>query len=110
MLRYLRDTGDERPVCLIYGNKTEEDIIRREELESMPSNVQIHHLLSRPGDDWEGARGYVTREAIEKFAADFLPEADIYLCGPPPMMDMVVRALRALGVEERRMHFERFAL
>jgi predicted ferric reductase len=110
MLRYLRDTGDERPICLIYGNKSEEDIIRREELESMPGNVQVHHVLSHPGDDWEGARGYVTRDAIENFAADFLPGADVYLCGPPPMMDMVVEALRGLNVEEERMHFERFAL
>ncbi|EGX56496.1 oxidoreductase [Streptomyces zinciresistens K42] len=35
---------------------------------------------------------------------------DVFLCGPPPMMDAVIGSLRELGVPRRQVHFERFSL
>lgn len=110
MLRYLRDTGDKRPVNLIYGVRTEEEIIFRQELDALPENVEATYVLSHPGDEWEGPTGYVTREIIKQCAGDALGEADVYVCGPPLMMDMVFDELKALGVEDRRIHYERFAV
>jgi len=34
---------------------------------------------------------------------------DVYVCGPPAMVDAVRRRLRALGVPRDQVHFERFA-
>ena len=34
--------------------------------------------------------------------------ADVYLCGPPPMMDAAVAALTAAGVPADQSHLERF--
>jgi ferredoxin-NADP reductase len=36
--------------------------------------------------------------------------AEVFLCGPPPMMDKVVGSLKALGVDGGRIHYERFTL
>ncbi len=110
MLEYLQDTGDERPGVLLYGNKTEDDIIRREFLDGLPENIRVVHVLSEPDEDWAGPTGYVTADIIREHAADVLEEAHAYVCGPPPMMDMVIGALRDLGVERRRIHSERFAI
>jgi len=110
MLGHLRDTGDQRPGVLIYGNKREEDILFRDELEKLPDHIKVAHVLSRASDDWDGYRGFVTRDIIRDEAAHVLDEADVYLCGPPVMMDMVIDELRGLDVPDARIHYERFAL
>ncbi len=108
MLRYLRDTGDDRRIVLIYGNRTEGDIIFRNELAALPDNVRVTHVLSDAEHDWEGRRGFVTADVMRECCGDLLGEADAYVCGPPVMMTKVVKALRSLGVEDRRIHYERF--
>jgi predicted ferric reductase len=37
-------------------------------------------------------------------------ERDVFVCGPPSMMDAVVRTLRELGLAGRQIHAERFSL
>ena len=40
-----------------------------------------------------------------------LPAAgDVYVCGPPPMTEAVVAALRELGLPRGQVHYERFGL
>ncbi len=110
MLRFLADTGDTRPVLLIYGNRTEEDIIFRDELASLPEHIRVVHILSSAGAEWDGPRGFVDETAIREHAGEMLSETHVYVCGPPPMMASVIRSLRALGVKRGRIHYERFAI
>ncbi|MCX5051795.1 MULTISPECIES: ferredoxin reductase family protein [unclassified Streptomyces] len=37
-------------------------------------------------------------------------DRDVFLCGPPPMMNAVLRTLGELGVPKQQIHFERFSL
>jgi len=37
-------------------------------------------------------------------------DRDVFLCGPPPMMNAVLRSLGDLGVPKQQIHFERFSL
>jgi ferredoxin-NADP reductase len=37
-----------------------------------------------------------------------LAAREVYVCGPPPLLDAVVAQLRARGVAMARIHFERF--
>jgi len=60
MLRCLRDRRDGRTAVLIYGCRTERDIIFREELDRMLGNVSTIYVLSEAGPDWHGERGLVT--------------------------------------------------
>lgn len=39
-----------------------------------------------------------------------ITDRDVFLCGPPPMMNAVLRSLRELGVPKSQTHFERFSL
>lgn len=110
MLRYLRDTKDERPVTFIYGNRTENDIIFRDELETLPRNVKLVHVLSEPDSQWQGARGYVNEQIIRDYAGNILGHAHIYICGPPLMMENVISYLKTIGIKTNRIHYERFAL
>jgi len=111
MLRYIYDRRLERNVTLIWGNKTEEDIVFRDELESiaakMPS-LKVVHVMSKQ-NDWSGEKGYIDAEKLKKYVSDF-QVGQFFICGPPPMMTSVEKALRDLGVPKKRIHYERFAL
>jgi predicted ferric reductase len=39
-----------------------------------------------------------------------ITDRDVFLCGPPPMMNAVIGNLRELGVPRPQIHFERFSL
>jgi predicted ferric reductase len=110
MISALRDTGDKRPAVLLYGNKTERDIIFRDEFDNLPANFKVVHVLSRADKGWKGLTGHINAEVIKQQAASVLKDAHVYLCGPPAMMTSVIVALGTLGVNKTRIHYERFTI
>ncbi len=110
MLRYLRDTGDTRPVKLVYANDEVKDIIFREELDALPENFDVTYALMNPPGDWQGETGHVDGDMLKRVAARPVARGHVFLCGPPPMMDSLTKALCSLEVPNRRIHFERFDL
>ncbi len=112
MLGYLADTEPERRVMLLWGNRTSRDIFAREELERLQSQMpqlRTHHILSEePG--WSGETGFVDESFLRRLLADRERKAQVFLCGPTPMMDSVAASLRKLGFPRRRIHTERFSL
>jgi predicted ferric reductase len=110
MLRTLRDDADPRPVILIYGNKTWEDVTFREELEAMSGemNLRIVHLLEEPDDGWEGEAGFVTRELLERHLPEHPDTFQYLICGPGELMDVAELSLRELGIPWTRIYTERF--
>jgi predicted ferric reductase len=109
MIEWMHNKGDGRTATLIYANKTEGDIIFRKELESF-RNLKVHHVVSRPEPGWNGMKGHIGTDIIMACAADQLATADFYVCGPGPMMDHTIGALRQLNVPWNRIHMERFTL
>ncbi|TDD86056.1 ferredoxin--NADP reductase [Actinomadura darangshiensis] len=52
--------------------------------------------------------GFVTGGRVRSFTGTDR-DADFYVCGPAPFMDLVEEALRSLGVQDDRIFIERFA-
>lgn len=113
MIRHMHRNKEDRNVLLLYANKTQADIVFREELDRIAASPAPHltvvHVLSRPEDSWDGPRGLVDREFLDKHCGEVAGKA-FYVCGPPPMADMVISILRKMGVSEKAIHYERFAL
>ncbi|MBU7004307.1 MAG: ferric reductase-like transmembrane domain-containing protein [Theionarchaea archaeon] len=111
MLRYMRDAGLDRKVTLIWGNKTQEDIIFKEEIEALVDQLpsfKLVHVLSME-EDWTGERGLIDKEVLKRHVDDF-EHAEFFVCGPPPMNALVEGSLQELGVSKDRIHDERFSL
>ncbi len=111
MLRYLAGAEDRRHIKLIWGNRTEADVLLGEELRQLQERLDLTvvHVLSRQ-EDFDGPTGHLTRDLLATLLDERDLRAEVYLCGPPPMMTSVQRALRALGVPARAIHSERFSL
>lgn len=111
MLRYMEDTDSGAEVLLLWANRTESDILFREELAAMEKTrpaLKVVHILSRQ-DSWEGEKGHVCKEMVRKYVSD--PGKPVFfICGPPAMMEAVKSSLRELGVPAKKIFMERFAL
>ncbi|KAI0815959.1 hypothetical protein GGR55DRAFT_372732 [Xylaria sp. FL0064] len=98
------DQRDTTEISLIYANRTEADILLRSELEDFarkyPNNFKLYYVLDSPSPDWQGGKGYVTKEMLaERFpAAD--QDSKTMICGPPGMVNAAKKALVELGFEK----------
>lgn len=114
MLRHMRDTGDERPATLIYGSRTEADIVFRNELDDMQlkqnPKLRVEHVLSTPDETWPGESGHIDGKMLNRLLDGDLMKTGFYVCGPAAMTDQVVTALRHQMVPHRKLHTESFSL
>lgn len=114
ILRALRAEHWPQPIDVIYGNRAEEQILYRDELEAMAADLdmRLHLVLSQPPAGWTGSTGVLDHGMIEAClrARDgrLHPDALHFVCGPLAMMDAVEAALSALGVPARNIVTERF--
>ena len=113
MLRHMRDMGTSKPVVLLYANRDEDRIVFKKELAEMQSagrpSLQVVHVLSRPGKDWQGETGHIDRAMIQRFRGDDSIATGYYVCGPKGLQDIALETLKDLGVAESRIHTEVFS-
>lgn len=88
----LSDPGDETEIYLVYANRTEEDILLRDELEErarLHSNFHVWHVISKSvGDGWRYSLGYIRHEVLREHIPEGSEETLAFLCGPPPMIQL----------------------
>jgi len=79
---------------LIFANKTKADIILEQEFRTLLGNDFINILSV------EKAEGYHHGRINENFLRDHITgfEKNLYICGPPPMIDTVILQLKNLGI------------
>lgn len=105
ILQQLKQTQDPRSHRLIYANRTEDQIVCRDELAD-DSPILV---LSEPDEGWQGEVGLIDRKLIEQSFTDAEFATWLFvICGPVPMMDQVSKTLKEKGVSEERILLERF--
>jgi ferredoxin-NADP reductase len=87
---------------LIFGNKTKEDIILKNELQMMLGQSFINILSEERTEEY--LHGFITKDLLKPYITD--TDMNVYLCGPPPMMDAVKKALAGLNVKENSIILE----
>jgi predicted ferric reductase len=110
-LRYMAKSGLDKPLTLIWANKTEDDIFLAHELDELIAklpNLTIHHVLSHQSD-YDGLTGYVNKDLLLKLIPHPTRNTHVMLCGPPPMMKSVRKELRRIGIRRSRIHTEKFS-
>jgi propane monooxygenase reductase component len=110
LLRALAETASPRDIVFYYGARTKRDLCFEDELRelerSLPSFRYVPALSEPDGADWDGETGFVTD--VLKRREESLTGAHAYVCGPPPMVEAAMPVLGALGVEERRIYYDKF--
>ncbi|MGA2296852.1 MAG: flavodoxin reductase [FCB group bacterium] len=102
IIRDLYKKGELEGNRLLFANKKSQDIILKEEFESMLGENFINVLSEEKIDGYH--HGFVDEELLKQFIK---PESDnIYLCGPPPMMDAVLPILDKFGIGDKKLIIE----
>ncbi|KAG9256137.1 uncharacterized protein F5Z01DRAFT_635090 [Emericellopsis atlantica] len=103
--RILLTQEDKTQLRVVDANKTESDILLRDELAQFERDSQgqlkITHVLSHPSDTWQGEKGHVNEEILQRclFAPDKSNVA--FLCGPSGLIQKAaLPALRSWGYVE----------
>lgn len=103
-------------VHLLYGNRDEDSIIFKNQLEFYESKFadrfKVIHFLSRPGDNWRGIAGRINKayfiEYLENKLSNNPKDIEYFLCGPQGMMQEIESALQEMDVDKANIHKENF--
>ncbi len=111
MIEQLIEQGDERPLHLYWGVRRETDLYRDDLAKKWAfQHPQISYIpvLSdvSDDDDWRGRRGFVHQAVAEDFPD--LSGFDVYMAGPPPMIEAAKKRFSELGLPEDQLFYDSF--
>ena len=91
--------------AVIYRVATDQDAVLYDELRdlALAKGAELH-LVTGPSVPDRLAPAELARLVPD------IADRDVFLCGPPPMMNAVLGSLRELNVPKPQIHFERFSL
>lgn len=108
-LAHMQANGCDLPTHLVYGVSSEDDLVCLESLDRFAKELEnFSYVTCVSGQDSDHPRkGYVTQHM------DQAPlnggDVDVYLCGPPPMVDSVLAFFREKAITPNSFHYEKFA-
>jgi NAD(P)H-flavin reductase len=110
MLREVLREPEHPPITLLFGVRTQADILWRDELAAWAaddSRFALEVTLSRPDGGWTGRTGYV--QAHVQQLAERLGDPHVFICGLSRMVAEVRAVCKTdLGYDRRRIHSERY--
>jgi benzoate/toluate 1,2-dioxygenase reductase component len=108
MLDKLGGDGVDQPAHLVYGVTNDPDLVKLEELEQYAKQLPNFTFTCCVADESSSYpnKGYVTRY-IEPHHLNG-GDVDVYLCGPPAMVDAVRNWLDGQGIAPLNFYFEKF--
>jgi benzoate/toluate 1,2-dioxygenase reductase component len=109
MLEALARQPVEQPVHMIYGVTRDQDLVLVERLQEYARRIPgftFTTCVADPATTHE-RQGYVTQHMpVQVLHGGNL---DVYLCGPPPMVEAVQRHFKTEGISPASFHYEKFA-
>lgn len=108
MLEVLARAGSRRDIHLIYGVTRDLDLVLVDRLTALAKrlpNFTFATVVADPASE-HPRTGWVTQHMPDEMLAQ--ADAEVYLCGPPPMVDAVRHYLDENGIRPASFHYEKF--
>ena len=109
------DVEPRSEVVLLYGNRTQRDVMFLEELADLKdrwgARLQVVHVLSREEQGSELLSGRLDRDRLQRLLTSLVPVDSVdewYLCGPFGMVTEGRAVLLEAGADASRVHVELF--
>ena len=111
MLRHRAASHAKVPARLLYSSRSFDDVIYRQELDSLARNdgLQVFHTLTRsqpPG--WTGYARRIDAAMLADVSRPFGRDALAYICGPTALVEAAADGLLQGGLQAQRIRTERF--
>jgi len=84
---------------LLFANKTESDILIRDQLDDLAKQnlLKVAYCLDFPDNSWTGFKGFVTEDMITQFFEKASKDHLVLICGPPPMTKSLTETFKKVG-------------
>ncbi|KAL5342397.1 nitrate reductase [NADPH] [Aspergillus crustosus] len=106
----VQDEKDQTQCVLLDGNRLEEDILCRGDLDAFEAlgqsgKCEIVHTLTKAEESWAGRRGRIDEDLIKEYAGTPNEETMVLVCGPEAMEKASKDILLKLGWGESSLHY-----
>jgi len=111
MLRHMAEWSEDHPTHLILGVNTEAEIFCEAELTQLQASLpqlSVEICVWKPENNWQGFIGTPV-DAFNAYLAKNEIECDLYLCGPPVLVEFSMQAAKTAGIPDNHIYSERFA-
>jgi Na+-transporting NADH:ubiquinone oxidoreductase subunit F len=111
MLHEMFNKGIKKKVRYFFGAVTGKDLFLVDEMKQLESKLHDFRFIpalsqALPEDNWQGETGLIT-EVVDRHIQTG-ENIEAYLCGSPGMINACLKVLKAKGVMEDRIFFDRF--
>ena len=108
MLEVLARSNSQQPVHLIYGVTRDLDLVQVDAIDAYVARLPNFSYATVVADAASNhpRKGWVTQHIPANALND--GDVDVYLCGPPPMVDAVRKYFDDQGVKPKSFHYEKF--
>lgn len=95
MQAILKDPEDDTEMYVVYANRTEDDILLRDELdawaEKYPDRVKVWYVVQESiQEGWKYSTGFITEAVLKEHIPAGSKTTLALACGPPPMIQFAV--------------------
>ena len=106
MAKAIADGNEDFNLVLLYGSRTEDQILYKDEFDALGQNdkIKIVHVLSdeqKEGFEYD----FITADLIKKYAPADAPYS-VFVCGPQAMYRFVKGEVAKLGLAKKYVRFE----
>jgi CDP-4-dehydro-6-deoxyglucose reductase, E3 len=111
MLEHAIKDGDKRDFHLFWGVRGSKDLYNNslaEQWAEEHANISYTPVLSEPAEEdaWTGETGFVHEAVLRHYPE--LAAYDVYMAGPPVMVEATKKAFSETGLPEGQLHFDSF--
>jgi ferredoxin-NADP reductase len=96
-----------RDIGLFYSARTPQEFAFEREFRDLAAggDIELRQTVTRASEaEWTGARGRLTRDALEELVHD--PATLCFICGPPALVSEMPAILQDLGIPRERIRIE----
>ncbi|KAI7755595.1 hypothetical protein M8C21_029301 [Ambrosia artemisiifolia] len=95
MQAILKDPEDETKMYVVYANRTEDDILLRDELDAWAQKyedrVKVWYVVGKSvREGWKYSEGYINEDIMRANAPEASKDTLALACGPPPMIQFAI--------------------
>ena len=114
LLRHLSQTGDTRRIRFYYGARTVSDLFYLDEIAALGKTLADFEFVVALSESSDGADrlgvavadGFVTTAVKDREPE--LHRAELYMCGPPPMVDAALEMAKELALPDDQVFYDKF--
>jgi predicted ferric reductase len=101
----IEDFGEDGiDMMLLWSNTNKKDLIFQDEFRGLGKNLKLKII-----NFFSETEGHLDEQKLKRLVPD-VSSREVYLCGPVPFMDAMIKVLHDLGVKKEYVHFEKFSM